>query len=65
MKYIVVDDSAGCGTGDSLEQAFDDYRHCVGLAVNEDLDVYECSPIEVEFKIMKKVTPVKVESKAS
>jgi hypothetical protein len=60
MKYIAVDGNGQHGIGNSLEEAFDDYRHYIGSGDNEDLTVYECVPIEVEFKIVKKTKPVKV-----
>ena len=59
MKYIATFNGA-FGYGNSLQETFDDLEDQYGTVDRADVKFFEVSPIDVEFKIVEKTKPVKI-----
>ncbi len=59
--FICTDGDNAYASGDTLEEAFANYKSDVGDDVNvDDLEFYQAEgPLEVEVKLVCKCTPVK------
>lgn len=63
MFIAIYDDKVG--KGKTLELAFDDLTDIHGDFPRDEVEFYEASELEVEFKIVKKETVKSIEVKGS